>query len=478
MRTWKEVRPELYTAKGIRESNSRISTIGKLIKARREQNISQQQLKQYPQVKDQMTESIDSAQKTAEVPVGKKPKHRFMIATAAVIVLGVLVALGYMLTHSSSDSPAYIELSNEVPFVMPDMRNMHYSTVRSLLNSLGLELEIHMQEVFSDAGMIDLVIETMPAPGEPIENGDAAIVQYGAGPETIMTYVPNLVGRMRSELERELERLNLVADFRYIDDESSEGTVIHIDRIGQEVQEGTRIVVHVSSGPSISDSLTALQLPTQITITSVTLNRTSHSLIVGQTVTLIAAVEPPHVENVDLIWTSSNSGIATVSTGGIVTAISSGTATITVRTDEGNHTATCFVTVTAPLGTVTIMYWVGDGSGASAPQSHSVQKNEDGSASFTLSYEVPVPADSNYVFQGWGWEPLRWVQLGEDGRLTIHSFPMIVSYSPGEFVHMDFGRENATDDDIISLSAMWFIPATFIENPSSGHIHIRPPSED
>jgi len=46
MKTWAEVRPELYTAEEIRESNLRVAIIGELIKARNEKNISQRELEQ------------------------------------------------------------------------------------------------------------------------------------------------------------------------------------------------------------------------------------------------------------------------------------------------------------------------------------------------------------------------------------------------------------------------------------------------
>ena len=51
MRTWKEVRPELYTAEEIRESDLRVAIISELIKARQEKNISQRELEQLSGVK-------------------------------------------------------------------------------------------------------------------------------------------------------------------------------------------------------------------------------------------------------------------------------------------------------------------------------------------------------------------------------------------------------------------------------------------
>lgn len=44
MRTWKDVRQEIYTAEEIRESNLRVTIIGELIKARQEKNITQREL--------------------------------------------------------------------------------------------------------------------------------------------------------------------------------------------------------------------------------------------------------------------------------------------------------------------------------------------------------------------------------------------------------------------------------------------------
>ena len=83
-----------------------------------------------------------------------------------------------------------------------------------------------------------------------------------------------------------------------------------------------------------------------IAVTSVTLNSTSMELVEGTTQTLVATVSPSNAENQKVIWSSNNSSVASV-TDGVVTAIKVGTATITVKTDDGNKTATCNVTVVA-----------------------------------------------------------------------------------------------------------------------------------
>jgi len=80
-------------------------------------------------------------------------------------------------------------------------------------------------------------------------------------------------------------------------------------------------------------------------VTGVTLNKNELILIPGETETLIANVHPADATNKNITWTSSNPEVATVTDNGIVTAISNGTADITVTTKDGRKTATCVVTV-------------------------------------------------------------------------------------------------------------------------------------
>lgn len=78
--------------------------------------------------------------------------------------------------------------------------------------------------------------------------------------------------------------------------------------------------------------------------TGISLNTTSTSVREAETVSLKATVTPSDAYNKSVSWTSSNENVATVS-GGVVTGVSQGTATITAKTYNG-LTATCTVTVT------------------------------------------------------------------------------------------------------------------------------------
>ncbi|MXN91746.1 T9SS type A sorting domain-containing protein [Flavobacterium sp. Sd200] len=85
-----------------------------------------------------------------------------------------------------------------------------------------------------------------------------------------------------------------------------------------------------------------------VSVTGVTLNKTSTTLTVSNTETLLATVAPANATNQNKTWTSSNTAIATISSTGVITAVAAGTATITVTTQDGSKTASCVVTVAGP----------------------------------------------------------------------------------------------------------------------------------
>jgi formylglycine-generating enzyme required for sulfatase activity len=88
-------------------------------------------------------------------------------------------------------------------------------------------------------------------------------------------------------------------------------------------------------------------------VTSVTLNKNTVSLTVGSSETLTATITPANAANKNVTWSSSNTTIASVNNG-IVTAVAVGTATITVKTADGNKTAQCTVNVTTQGGNINI----------------------------------------------------------------------------------------------------------------------------
>lgn len=82
-----------------------------------------------------------------------------------------------------------------------------------------------------------------------------------------------------------------------------------------------------------------------IAVTGVTLNKTELTLTEGNSETLSATVKPDDATDKTVSWTSSDATVASVDDNGKVTAVKAGTATITVKTKDGEKTATCKITV-------------------------------------------------------------------------------------------------------------------------------------
>jgi len=83
--------------------------------------------------------------------------------------------------------------------------------------------------------------------------------------------------------------------------------------------------------------------------TSVTLDRTTITMDVGDSEEIVATTNPA---NARLQWTSDNEAVATVD-GGWVSGVSKGTATITAKAADGGK-ATCRVTVTMTLNSIKV----------------------------------------------------------------------------------------------------------------------------
>lgn len=81
-----------------------------------------------------------------------------------------------------------------------------------------------------------------------------------------------------------------------------------------------------------------------VSVTGVSLDKTSAELEVGDTLKLTATIEPADATNQNVSWSSSNVEVATVENG-TVTAKAVGTAVITVKTADGGKEATCTITV-------------------------------------------------------------------------------------------------------------------------------------
>ncbi len=118
--------------------------------------------------------------------------------------------------------------------------------------------------------------------------------------------------------------------------------------------EGTaRIYALSTDGSECNDYLT-VTVSNTVPVTSVTLNRLSLSVEEGRNGFLTATVLPDNATNTNVIWSSSDNSVATVSNG-VITGIAKGYATITATAADGTgKSASCTVYVTEDVLVKTI----------------------------------------------------------------------------------------------------------------------------
>jgi uncharacterized protein YjdB len=110
--------------------------------------------------------------------------------------------------------------------------------------------------------------------------------------------------------------------------------------------------ITVTSNADNTKTATCVVTVTPVAVTGVSLNKTTTSITTGETETLTATVLPANATDKTVTWSSSNTGVATVSQSGVVTGVAGGSAVITVTSNADNtKTATCAVTVTVPPAT-------------------------------------------------------------------------------------------------------------------------------
>ena len=117
--------------------------------------------------------------------------------------------------------------------------------------------------------------------------------------------------------------------------------------------KGTAIIkATAADGSGENATCTVTVVTPKKSVSSVTLKKTSLTMQVGKTEILKVTVKPKNADIRNVIWTSSNTKVATVDSKGKVKAIGKGTATITATAADGSgKNAACKVTVVKKIVT-------------------------------------------------------------------------------------------------------------------------------
>lgn len=86
--------------------------------------------------------------------------------------------------------------------------------------------------------------------------------------------------------------------------------------------------------------------PTVVNVSSISLNKSSLTLTVGESSRLIATINPNNATDKGFLWINSNTSVVSIDGNGNVKALKAGTATITAKSNNGK-TASCNITVKA-----------------------------------------------------------------------------------------------------------------------------------
>jgi Bacterial surface proteins containing Ig-like domains len=116
------------------------------------------------------------------------------------------------------------------------------------------------------------------------------------------------------------------------------------------LSQGTHNVIINNNGQGITfdaidiDETGSLVDPSAIPVTGIKLDKTSLDMHPGESIPITAIVTPDNATNKAVDWSSTDDSIAKYQDGNIV-AGNEGSAVITVKTQDGNYTATCTVNV-------------------------------------------------------------------------------------------------------------------------------------
>lgn len=213
----------------------------------------------------------------------------------------------------------------------PELTGKTLLMAEAMLEDAGLEVKV--TEEYSDTIAEGMVIYQTPEAKSGIYSGDTVEIVVSKG--KIPVVVPDVTGVKEQDAVSLLTENGLVYNIKTAySDTVKEGCVISQNpESGESRVKGDNVVITVSLGKSDV-------MPEKISV-----NRTSASLSVGDTIQLVTEITPEDASDKTVSWSSSNASVASVSENGLVHATGSGTATITVRTNSGDCTASCRVTV-------------------------------------------------------------------------------------------------------------------------------------
>ena len=115
---------------------------------------------------------------------------------------------------------------------------------------------------------------------------------------------------------------------------------------------GTATITATTSNGGLTQGCTITVPP--MPVSGASLDQSTASLAVGNSLQLTATVTPANATNKALVWSSTDEGVATISQSGLLTGLSAGSTTIAVTTVDGGYQAFCEVSLYVPVTGITL----------------------------------------------------------------------------------------------------------------------------
>lgn len=122
------------------------------------------------------------------------------------------------------------------------------------------------------------------------------------------------------------------------------GIVVVNNGVVTPIKNGSTVITVTCGSKTATCNVTVAGISTTVAVQSVSLNKNTTTINVGETETLVATISPINATNQNVTWGTDAPNIATV-TNGVIEGKAVGTASISVETVDGSHTDTCNVTV-------------------------------------------------------------------------------------------------------------------------------------
>ncbi|MEX0882509.1 MAG: Ig-like domain-containing protein, partial [Cyclobacteriaceae bacterium] len=271
----------------------------------------------------------------------------FRTITYPEIIGSVAITLSGPVNSSRTDNGATYDLLNNNGLQLPageyTLTSVPYSE-RDKGGSKGAALSIK----FSIMDVNKVEIPSSPTPISP-ENGSNGVIS-----------AVNLQWSPTEGSETYDIQVSEDMDFKikHVDLDNISTNNTEIDNLNAAKTYYWRVKASNSSGSSTFSEpwsfLTNAPEPVNIAVTGVKVTPESISLEAGASSQISASVFPSDASNTKLVWSSSDATVAAIDEKGTVTALESGKATLTAKTEDGGFIAQSTVTVMAKSGQLSV----------------------------------------------------------------------------------------------------------------------------